>query len=749
MASPLNRLNRLNRRRRLSLLGAVLGLGLLAAVLGLGLLAADRGPAATLRAAAEKIRHGDYPAAISILAPITQSPAATARAAEARLMLCYSQYRLRNYAAAEAACLQSAAAAHRLQTYALYYAGNAGLAQGDYAEACAELARIFPLSPPASLLPRADYSLARCQVELGQAAAAVQTLDALARLPGAADQWAPDLLLFRAKALDRMGSPNLAGPLLRKLWVEFPASAAADEAEELLFAAGGERFNPAGGPLILDSDRLDRANYLIAAGAFSRALGELDPLLVQAEKAGVSSAQELTLRWPRAKALAGLRRSSAAVVEYQRILSLSQGQDVEAAYQLGRALDRLDRKAEALAAFALVWTRFPDREQARAALLRAGRLHQLDLEHPEAKQLFAQLISAYPGSDEADEARFQLGWMLYLDREYPEALLAFEGVRGRPEDPTASARALFWRSRTLDQLQRSAEAQPLRRQLLERFPGTGYAYLARHFSESSTPSWPLPPPDQKLEPEPQSPLDLSLFEKLVSLGLVPDSREEMDWWEARNPLLPAAALQISRAYLDQQDYYSSQRRILLSFADRLAGYQPQDRALWELAYPQAFPREVVAQAALYSLDPRLVWAIIRAESTYRPEIRSSAGAVGLMQIMPATGRKIARALRFRGYQTSRLEEPELNIRYGCYWVRQLLDRFHQGPAPAPSTGDLILALSAYNAGEHRVDEWRGRFARFNLGPDEFLEQIPFSETRNYVKRILGFYQIYSLLYPSV
>ena len=193
------------------------GFSLLFAVLALGLLAADGRPAARVRAAAERIRQSDYPAAIKLLTPLADSSAAAAvsAAAEARLMLGYSQYHLHNYEAAAAACTQSAAQTHRLQTYALYYAGISELARRDWAGACADLARIFPLSPPASLLPRAYYGLARCQVELGQTAAAVQALDALAKLPGASDEWQPHLLLFRARALDHMGSPNLAGPLLR------------------------------------------------------------------------------------------------------------------------------------------------------------------------------------------------------------------------------------------------------------------------------------------------------------------------------------------------------------------------------------------------------------------------------------------------------------------------------------------------------------------------------------------------------
>ena len=734
MASTLNRSN----RRR--------GWPLLVAWLALGLLAADGRPAARVQAAAEQIRQSDYPAAIKLLTPLADSPSAAG--ADARFMLCYSLYQQRDYDAAAAACTQSAGQTSRLQTYALYYAGISEQALRDSTGACAELARILPLSPPASLLPRAYYGLARCQVELGQSAAALQALDALAKLPASSEELEPNLLLLRARALDQTGSSNLAGPLLRKLWVEFPASSAADDAEALIFGPGAERFNPAGGQLIQDADRLERTNHLLAAAQFRQALAELDPLLVQAEKAGAGTEQELNLRWPRAKALVGLRRVTAAIVEYRRILSLTQGQDVEAAFQLGRALDRLDRKPEALPAYEQVWTRFPDRDQARQALLRAGRMHQLDLEYPEAKQLFELLQGRYPGTEEADEARFQLGWIHYLDREYPEALAAFAGVRERPEDPAFSARTLFWRARTLDQVQRADEAQRLRQQLVARYPLTGYTYLARHFSGVAVSSWAAPDPAARFEPLPQNPLDFSLFVKLTSLGLLDEGREEMGWWEARDPLAPAAALQISRAYLAQQDYFFAQRRIQLSFVDKVADYRPENRELFELAYPQAFSREVLAAAGNSRLDPRLVWAVMRAESTYRPDIRSSAGAVGLMQIMPATGRKIARTLHVRGFQTHQLEDPELNLRFGCYWLRLLLDRYHAGPASSPTIGDLILSLAAYNAGERRVEEWQVRFARFNLGPDEFIEQIPFTETRNYVKRILGFYQIYSLLYPN-
>jgi soluble lytic murein transglycosylase len=164
------------------------------------------------------------------------------------------------------------------------------------------------------------------------------------------------------------------------------------------------------------------------------------------------------------------------------------------------------------------------------------------------------------------------------------------------------------------------------------------------------------------------------------------------------------------------------------------------RLVWEIIYPLAHAEHVKAQAAKRNLDPALVAALIRQESTFDTNAVSRAGARGLMQIMPATGRRLARSSGLR-YRRSLLHDPQANITMGTLYLRQMLDRFG---------GRVEQALAAYNAGPHRVDAWT--VGRSGLSAEEFIESIPFTETRSYVKTVLSareqYRRIYALAPPS-
>ena len=174
------------------------------------------------------------------------------------------------------------------------------------------------------------------------------------------------------------------------------------------------------------------------------------------------------------------------------------------------------------------------------------------------------------------------------------------------------------------------------------------------------------------------------------------------------------------------------------------------------AYPQfmaeggeALPREILTvifpidyweliqtHAVAKQLDPFLVAALVAQESTFQADVRSSADAWGLMQIIPATGRRYASSIGIRPFSTGRLTEPETNVRIGTTYFSELLRQF----------GDTAPALAAYNAGESRVVKWLAE--RPGLDRDEFIDDIPFPETQNYVKRILGTAEDYRILYGS-
>jgi len=159
------------------------------------------------------------------------------------------------------------------------------------------------------------------------------------------------------------------------------------------------------------------------------------------------------------------------------------------------------------------------------------------------------------------------------------------------------------------------------------------------------------------------------------------------------------------------------------------------RFLWEATFPKAFEAEVKKYTREFSVPPELVWAIMRAESQYRKDAISPVGAMGLMQIMPSTGLRVAHLLNDKLFEPRRLLEAETAIKIGSRYLQRLLRKFEN---------NVALAAAAYNAGPHRVQTWLGGFGQLDL--DEFIDHIPFLETRNYVKKVLGNYFAYSQIY---
>jgi soluble lytic murein transglycosylase-like protein len=138
----------------------------------------------------------------------------------------------------------------------------------------------------------------------------------------------------------------------------------------------------------------------------------------------------------------------------------------------------------------------------------------------------------------------------------------------------------------------------------------------------------------------------------------------------------------------------------------------------------------------HDLDPYLMTALMAQESTFTPEIKSSANAWGLMQLLPSTGRRYARKVGMSRFTTASLQDPEVNVRLGMQYFKDLVDRF----------GGDYFAIASYNAGENRVAQWRAE--KPDLAEDEFIDDIPFPETQTYVKRILGTAEDYRRLYGS-
>jgi soluble lytic murein transglycosylase len=158
---------------------------------------------------------------------------------------------------------------------------------------------------------------------------------------------------------------------------------------------------------------------------------------------------------------------------------------------------------------------------------------------------------------------------------------------------------------------------------------------------------------------------------------------------------------------------------------RLGAFRPDSR-------PRAYAQLVEDAARRQGIDPNLLFAVMRVESIYNRRIISTAGAIGLMQIMPGTGRRIALRMGVDDFQVADLLDPERNVEFSAWYLASLLKRFD---------GSLPLAIASYNGGPHNVRLWM-RESGPEVPLDAFLERIPFSQTHRYVRRVLTHYAAY-------
>jgi soluble lytic murein transglycosylase len=234
------------------------------------------------------------------------------------------------------------------------------------------------------------------------------------------------------------------------------------------------------------------------------------------------------------------------------------------------------------------------------------------------------------------------------------------------------------------------------------------------------------------------PPNTSLARHLLAAGLWDDAIAELRRVQAAaggpTPFVEATIAYALNRKGELRPAITAMRRAYPQFMSD-GGEQLPDRIL-KVIFPVAHDQLIERYARERKLDRYLVTALVAQESTFQADVRSVANAWGLMQLLPSTGRRYAVRLGITPFSAGRLTEPETNVRLGTAYLADLVARYN----------DVAPALAAYNAGENRVDRWRAE--RPGVPRDEFIDDIPFPETQNYVKRILGTAEDYRILYGT-
>lgn len=410
-----------------------------------------------------------------------------------------------------------------------------------------------------------------------------------------------------------------------------------------------------------------------------------------------------------------------------------------ALYRIAGIKVRRDQEDEAIATYEHLAKRFPQHDLADNALWQAAKALERNNHFDQAEQYYRHLAENYPESKYRDEAGWSVGFTFYCRQDYHKAQVVFESLSKLAREPHIIDQCLFWAGKSADKLGSEAEATAFYRRAAIGFPRSYYSARAVKLGYLDQVQLKgRPTAIRRFHTKDVAILEsadhLHRAEALYALGMRQLSGTEMHY-AARANRDNLAALKIVRDRYEALGFLN--RALRLSMRIFVDGQEPDELPR---IYPAYYWDQIVAAAAEAEIDPFLVLSVIRQESTFNEDAVSRAGALGLMQIMPQTGSKMASKLGMHRFERRSLFDPDISIRLGSYFLGDQVRQFTEGP-----TAELgyELGLAAYNAGPVNAQKWLKRFPYEDI--DAFIERIPFKETRLYVKLVLKNYTIYKAL----
>ncbi|MCM2359378.1 MAG: transglycosylase SLT domain-containing protein [Geobacteraceae bacterium] len=635
-------------------------------------------------------------------------------------LLGISAMRLEEWQAAVDHLARAADSFPLLADHALYNQGRALHRLARFGEALPPLQRLAREFPDSPLFRSAQLLLADTLRESGDfrnAYSAYQKF--IEKFPTGADSLSATY--NSALCLEQLGEQAGAVTALRNIWLRYPASTFAGKAEKDLqrLAAGGVRVEPYSG-----EELLRRATTLYDLKRYNEAASALQGLRLEEELPGAAGRRLLKA----GQALYLGRRYKEAEAAFAALQAKATSREIadEAGYWLAKALDRSGRDGEAFTTFLRLAESSAASGLADKALFEAALIRKGENRKDEALAILKRLLLSHPSSPLKQSVTWQIAWGSYQTGDWKTAA---EYFRPLTEGEATREKALYWYGRTLSAAGDIPGAQGTFSALLAEFPFGFYAQSYRKEVKLDQEEISLPVGDvREILPVPPG---FDRVKALITLGLLDEARKELAFSKKKGAAKNGAVSGIARLYLEMDDYNGAYN---LLRNERPRSFEKDTIYQWGLSFPLGYRDHVAQTAAAHDLPESLVYSIIRAESSFLPTALSPAGAVGLMQLMPATAASMANGARGK-FNPDSLTNPETNIRLGARHLRDLLDLYQ---------GDLVLAVAAYNAGSGNVNRWRKAFG--GLRPDEFVESIPFAETREYVKKVLTNAEIYSRLY---
>lgn len=606
-----------------------------------------------------------------------------------------------------------------LADYALYYQAESDLRREQKTEALTSLRTLLKEYPESPLARRALLKQGDLLFDSGDHLSANALYQQFVGKYASGND-AVQASYRSAICKEKTGDPAGGAGILRSIWLNSPATLQAAKAEEDL-----NRLTAAGTAVAVYSSQelFKRAGLLYDQRRFEAALAAF--LFIDANPEKKEFKERLALKI--GQTLLKLRRYKEAEQSLNALASADAGKETrsEAAYLMARAIEKNGRDDDAIAAYSKVAADFPDSAEADRSLLDAAFVRKFQNRPLDVVRQLRKLLDRYPKTTLKQRILWENGWAEYLSGNNRPAADLFKKLFKAEE---YRERALYWHARASAAAGDSALAAENYATLKKDFPYGFYTLRApKSSSEPADDSIPKLPADPR-ESFPM-PDGFERVKALISLGLLDDAGTELAFIR-KNPGKVKNEPGLARLYLEIGNHNAAMALYKSSLLKRTS----ENRKAWTALYPKAYADLILKYSEKAGVDPNLAFAVMRSESAFAPSATSPVGARGLMQLMPHTA---ALVLKEKKIDPDRLYDPELNIRLGTKHLRELIDQYN---------GNLVAVIASYNAGSHNVNRWLKTYS--GLQTEEFIESIPFGETRDYVKKVLATADLYKRLYGS-
>lgn len=645
----------------------------------------------------------------------------------------YAHYLDAQYPAATAAMQTAQPYIGELKDYTSYFIGNSYVLSNSPEASLAYLRDFGTRYPDSVYANDAVLAYARALLATNRPAEAVQVL---AHRSGGG----PDFEYLLGKAYVQNGQARTGAEIVRRVYYSYPTSLQADLAESDLKKIPEASSLPA----VTFAEREHRAEGLYKGRKWAPAAEEYKAMVAIAP-AGQQSQVNIAL----ANALMKLGDNRQAKEVLARIPDDGSEASAEKWYQSAEIARNTNDDAGLTTILQHMRATTPKSPWLESALLSAGNMYLLRQDYDRAIDYYSEINERFPGSSKASYAHWKCAWLTYRQNRPEQAKTYFDQQIEFYPISNEVPNAIYWRGRMAEDDRNYGLARSYYLKLTDRYRNYYYGVAARKRLAAMPEAQPVPvaelqriPGLTKIEPEslqtapPEDDLHYNRSRLLENAGALDLAVRELQAGTTSGPSWEM--VQIARMYTGAGEYY----RALQSLKKAINGYFAMDlnalpQPYWEGLFPRPYWEALRRYSDENGLDPYLVASLIRQESEFNPGVVSHANAYGLMQLLPGTGKGTAKQVGLHNYKTESLLDPTINIELGTKYFREMVDHFG---------GQIEYALAAYNAGSSRVETWRSQGSYRDM--EEFVESIPFTETREYVQAIVRNAEVYKQVYRT-